>query len=669
MPPTNSIRIIQAQDTKGPSDPVRIANWTAFIDAVVTEILTTGGTNLAQQVFVSLTGDDSTGEVGNAGAPFRTIQGAIDAITDASVTKPYVVSIGAGTFTENIVGKGYVALLGTSIYTTILNVVSGNLLSIDGGVSADLFFVSNVWMQATVVAGATTFINATNNPQLILQRVRMDLVVPAPFAAKFINGSFAGLGFDNLNAQYIGLYNAPVSQDLFDLSGGTMLAEDSSIVAVGNPQPLGDITIIKESFTTNVLLSGISVLSIFSAPYSGTLRVLDSTGTALKTINSNEWSLSGNGGTVEAIRINSAGSTTLFTSSSLIAQFWATSTISNVSAADALLFTYVNAGGMTVPFTGAGAVNRVITLNNVFTVNTAISDENLFLSGSTNTTLQAFFNITASSGWVSGGALTDNGDGTIDIAAGTGFVRTANTEQSDLKMFDWSATAGLSLTNNAWNYVIVRYNAGSPDVIVQASIPNENDEFELYEIYRSGTSLQIEDHKHRALNTSGKIQDWLYSVFALNVGVEDAQLGETGTRNVTISGGASLWVKLNEITTSAFDTSGADTFRRYYDNGAGGWTEQSGQTQWNNTQYDDTSGILQNIGVNRYSWQDFYMLGDESVVSFFGTSNEVQLADAVNAPRRTGRPAWANDEHSVYIGRIVFQQAGGTATLILQRGD
>ena len=53
--------------------------------------------------------------VAKSGGQYTTIQGAIDAITDASISKNYVVSIMPGTYTENLTVKSYINLRGANV--------------------------------------------------------------------------------------------------------------------------------------------------------------------------------------------------------------------------------------------------------------------------------------------------------------------------------------------------------------------------------------------------------------------------------------------------------------------------------------------------------------------------------------------------------------------------
>jgi len=59
---------------------------------------------------------DSYSPDGSLAYPFKTIQAAVDSITDASPTKPYVVDIAPGVYVENVVSKRHIKLVGASSF-------------------------------------------------------------------------------------------------------------------------------------------------------------------------------------------------------------------------------------------------------------------------------------------------------------------------------------------------------------------------------------------------------------------------------------------------------------------------------------------------------------------------------------------------------------------------
>ncbi len=270
-----------------------------------------------------------------------------------------------------------------------------------------------------------------------------------------------------------------------------------------------------------------------------------------------------------------------------------------------------------------------------------------------------------SAGYTIGGTITDNLDGTVHVGIGTGFIRISNNSGATLKTFGWPNTENLVLTDNASNYIYVDYNGGTPIVAAQVGgsgiLDNENDKFELAEIYREGTDLHITQHRQYSNDAISRLQKRLYSISGL-IRANGLVLGETGTRNVTLTAGL-IWVKLDENNISAIDTSGAGSFTRYYRTG-GVWTAVASQTQWDNVNYNDTSSGLVSMTNNRYSFQEFFVEPDGDFVSVYGDDEYVGLAAAENAPLITNLPPRLSG-HSVYVGRIVFEEGGSVAEIIL----
>jgi hypothetical protein len=74
-------------------------------------------------VYVSKNGDDVEGD-GSVGHPFETIQAAIDNIQDASNANKYVVFVNPGRYEENLTLKPFIALVGHSRETTLIDSTS-----------------------------------------------------------------------------------------------------------------------------------------------------------------------------------------------------------------------------------------------------------------------------------------------------------------------------------------------------------------------------------------------------------------------------------------------------------------------------------------------------------------------------------------------------------------
>jgi len=264
-------------------------------------------------------------------------------------------------------------------------------------------------------------------------------------------------------------------------------------------------------------------------------------------------------------------------------------------------------------------------------------------------------------GLISGFGITDNTDGTVAIAAGVCYLRIADSDTAEILKFHIGETDPVTLTDNSENYIYVDFNSGSPIVTSQvggASIrDNENSEFELYEVIRDGTTLHITDHYQFATNTTSLIQRRLYAL--PDPRESGLIIGETGTRNVTVTEGK-FWIKLNRITVTAINTATGDDFIRYFNNGT--WQEQTAQTAWNELQYNNYGTGLATMTNNRWSFQEFYMDVESDLFSVYADAEYLTELAASSAPKLSNIPALLGASHMIYIGRLVFEKSDATST-------
>lgn len=283
----------------------------------------------------------------------------------------------------------------------------------------------------------------------------------------------------------------------------------------------------------------------------------------------------------------------------------------------------------------------------------------------TFTTVQHLQDVFHSTGWVSGGVVTDAGSNTVDVAAGTGLLRATDSNIVQLLFFDWSLSSGVSVPSDTTRWIGVEYNAGSPQVVARTSDDfDRNTDFILGVVVNEGGTVHIENSPHAVGNhASAMIQR---SHETMGIQRDDIAggliLGETGTRYITVSTGK-LWDRLSEFPISAMDTTPAgDTFDRYLTDGTGGHTKQSAQTQWDNTQYDN-AGTLTTLTNNRYAVQWFYLELDDALVSMYGTAQYTSLANAENESPPSDIPDRLIHQ-STLIGRLIFKKNDATAQAI-----
>jgi hypothetical protein len=194
-------------------------------------------------------------------------------------------------------------------------------------------------------------------------------------------------------------------------------------------------------------------------------------------------------------------------------------------------------------------------------------------------TMKKIQGTTHSAGLVAGGAISNNGDGTIALTAGDGLIKPSDSDVADLYSCEWEAASSVSLTDNAVNYIYLAFvnTSTNPTPTTATSKPADlNTNILLGSVHRSGTEIHITScSSYIIANHIKKMIDRLQETEYFNH-ASGAALSETGTRNIAVSAGT-FWEGLNKITTIAQDTSGASpdnnhTFEYFYRDGVGGWT-------------------------------------------------------------------------------------------------
>ena len=303
------------------------------------------------------------------------------------------------------------------------------------------------------------------------------------------------------------------------------------------------------------------------------------------------------------------------------------------------------------------------------TANSLGSGPALSLSGATYTTMQDNVNLFHSSGVSSWSDMSDDGDGTITVTAGTGFIKATDSEVVPLYAFDWASEAGanVSLVDNDLNYVYVEYNAGTPRVVATTVKRTEyNTNVYLGSVYRIGTDLHITSvsHYHIGDHASRMIRRMQCLMpFAHESG---SAISEVGTRNIAITAGV-YWQGLVEYSTPAVDTSASGTYSAFYSDGASGFTEVTAQTQINNTQYDDGSGTLATLSNNQYGVHWLFVGVDGDFYVVYG-EDSYTLIDAEDSKVPVALPPHF-EGHARIIGRIIIAKSASTFTLVTSAFD
>lgn len=273
----------------------------------------------------------------------------------------------------------------------------------------------------------------------------------------------------------------------------------------------------------------------------------------------------------------------------------------------------------------------------------------------TYTSVQDNLNIFHSTGITTGWVISDAGGGFIDVSAGSGFIKQYATDTDILYSLDVGAAASLGLTTGVVNYVYVEYNAGSPQIVVDTTKRTDlHTNVFLGNVYKYASG-ELHINTYRGYNVGNHAANMISRLQATAPMAHEsgAIITPTGTRNFAVSAGY-FWEGFNRFSTNAFDSSVADTFRYFYQDGVGGWTEVLGQTQIDNLQYDDASGTLATLGNNRYGVHWVYEATDSHIYVVYGTGNYL-LADAQDA-QPGGAPPHI-EAHGRLIGKIIVQKS------------
>ena len=323
-----------------------------------------------------------------------------------------------------------------------------------------------------------------------------------------------------------------------------------------------------------------------------------------------------------------------------------------------------------VPAGGGPPVFEVDTLTRTTRLNGRVLLNGIFIGdvevahivGSTYFTVQDMQDLFHSTGWITGGVLTDAGGATIDVSAGTGLIRVADSAIAELQFCDWDALSGTVIPADTTRYVGVEYNNGSPQVVVRTTENWDfNTDFPLGLVVNEGGTLHIHTHVHQVGDHANRMVQRLHDVSHIERANLDGGiiLGESGVNKITLTAGT-LWVGLSTIAITALDTNVAGSFDRYYRDFPTGFVKEAGETDWPNEEYDDGSGALATMNNNRYAVLWFYLETDDEVIMLYGQNQYTTFAGAENeAP-----PSTVPDrivEHGLLIGRLIFQKSAGSA--------
>lgn len=262
-----------------------------------------------------------------------------------------------------------------------------------------------------------------------------------------------------------------------------------------------------------------------------------------------------------------------------------------------------------------------------------------------------------SSGAIQGFAITNNGNGTVNIATGTAYLRQTNDPYSPIIKYVIPAVTNLALTDNANNFVLVDYNGGSPSLTVTVSpgTINTTTNSIAYLISRVGTTLDYINLVGQNVDANGKLRRRFLNSESLRR--SQGAVLTSSNRNLLVTAGL-FYSGLIEVSTPLFNTSTVDTFTQVYINGT--WTRSTGNTQINNTQYS-LGGVLTAMPTNDYRVDYVYVLADNpsKLYVLLGTTTYNNIGNARLSPVPVDLPSELQ-YLGTRIGRVIIQKNATT---------
>lgn len=130
------------------------------------------------------------------------------------------------------------------------------------------------------------------------------------------------------------------------------------------------------------------------------------------------------------------------------------------------------------------------------------------LSTATYDDVQDYINFFGDRTLLSGGTISDNGDGTAAVASLTGWCKVSDSPTAVGRFFNFAGGNTSALVDLMTNYVFLDYNGGTPQLVVTTtflSLALKLDHIEIGTIYRQGTTLHFHQHHNIGIDRANVI--------------------------------------------------------------------------------------------------------------------------------------------------------------------
>lgn len=246
--------------------------------------------------------------------------------------------------------------------------------------------------------------------------------------------------------------------------------------------------------------------------------------------------------------------------------------------------------------------------------------------------------------------------GTGKVSAGTALLRISDSELGTLEWFSIDEYDNIAITTSNIIYtVVLQYNGGSPQIILQEAEPNGTTDISIGEfIIDDSNTVHYLNCGYRFSSGVNKLHYRLEEIRPWEM-CKSLTITDEGSKQFSISSGC-LFRGINSFNFPKFDTSATDVFTYIYYNGTD-WVYVTDQTEIDVDNYNDISTGLATCNKYKCDWV-FLHPDDGHVYVVYGQDN-VTLASVVASTIPSGLPDLV-DIFGPLIGRIIIH--GGIAT-------
>lgn len=626
--------------TKAVYDPQTIA-WDAFNRSKHT------WNDYAQEIVVALTWAD-----------FTSIQSAIDSITDASASKPYLISVKPWIYTENIVMKNYIELE-WEWTTAIIRATTWTLLTLPNTftsirklqfellptwtgtkmIDATAWWFHDLFLHTWIISSSTTWITATfaelENTNIVFSDTFIlysmtwdDWATSTNTHTPILLNTWAIL--DLFRTTYVSTIWDETDNFIWIDDNSTwrnLMSKVQTIFTATNPNYSWRFDWFKYRKKPTIIWDKLSDSGIYQL---------------LWTWATSTWSMfTIDTDTNDAIIISQW--TRL-----LVQDFW-TNYHTDIATWDSLNSDFDSVTAIDWN-TWAWDLNKIVEEMGNFVVNTDIIDEWLYIGNATNNTLRENFNTTWSAGWGSWWVITELWTWAFLISAWNWKIRSSDSENATIFSFDWNAFTWSTIT---WNTVVyVDYNWGNPLVTTWTNRNiNNNSQFILYEIEKeSDWTLHISDRKLKSINVPALIQERLYEETPIKI-TSWIVLSASWRNIVTSAWKIWRWLISSDISACSSATTNIDAYYYNWSN----WIKVASQSEWDNAQYNNITSWLTALWTAKWGNHDIYINWDWKKVLLYWQWNFWSQSEAESASRSSIIP-WRLLYNSTWVWRYVFQK-------------